>query len=83
MDDDNDIIIEDDIVKAISFNVGIYGTTSILVDVANIFGKRALKKKQIKNNNWSTGNTRIMLEEIFVGSNKVIKCECSRNYSTD
>ena len=30
MEDDNDILIEDDIVKAISFNGGIYGTTSVI-----------------------------------------------------
>ena len=46
MDDYNDILIEDDIVKAISFNGGISGTTDVLVDAANLFGKRALKKRK-------------------------------------
>ena len=48
MEDDHDIIIEDDIVKAISFNGGISGTTDVLVDAGNIFGKRALKKNKFK-----------------------------------
>ena len=56
MEDDNEILIEDDIVKAMSFNGGISGTTSVLVDAANLFGDRALKEK-IQNHNWSTGNT--------------------------
>ena len=41
--DDNDIIIKYDIVKAISFNAVISGTTAVFVDVVNIFGKRAFK----------------------------------------
>ena len=41
MEDDNDIIIEDDIVKDISFNHGISDTPADLVGAAAIFGKRA------------------------------------------
>ena len=37
VEDDNNMLIEDDIVKAISFNGGIYGTTDVLIDVANLF----------------------------------------------
>ena len=37
--DDNEILTEDGILKAMSFNVVIYGTTAVLVDVANFFGK--------------------------------------------
>ena len=48
MEDDNAILIRDDIVKAISFNVGISGTAAVLVDATNIFGKRALKKNRFK-----------------------------------
>ena len=48
MQDENDILIEDDILKTISFNGGIYGTTYVLVDTENIFGKRALKKNKFK-----------------------------------
>ena len=44
MDDDNDILIEDDIVRAISFNGGISGTTAVIVDEANLFSKRVLNK---------------------------------------
>ena len=44
MEDDNDILIEDDIVKAIRFTGGISATTAVLVDAASIFDKRALKK---------------------------------------
>ena len=61
LEDGNDILIEDNIVKAIGFNGAVYGTTDVLVDAENIFGKRALKKK-IQNHNWSTGNTQIILE---------------------
>ena len=56
VEDYNEILIEYDIVKAISSNGVIYGTTYVLVDAKNLFGKRALKKKN-KNQNWSTGNT--------------------------
>ena len=45
VEDYNYVLIEDDIVKAISFNRGIYGTTAVLVDAANIFDKIALRKK--------------------------------------
>ena len=45
---DNDITIKYDIVKDISFNAVISGTTSVFVDVVNIFGCRALKKINIK-----------------------------------
>ena len=48
VEDENEILIEDDIMKAISFNEGIYVTTSVLVDVVNLFGKRALKKNRFK-----------------------------------
>ena len=48
MEDDNEIIIKDDIVKTISFNGGISGTTAVLVDAYNLFGKRYLKKKNSK-----------------------------------
>ena len=51
MEDDNDILIEYDIVKSISFNGGIFGNAAVLVDAAALFGKRALKKinSKIKN----------------------------------
>ena len=55
MEDYNDILIEDDIVKAIHFNGGIYGTTDVIVDAENLFDKRVFKK--IQNKNWSTGKT--------------------------
>ena len=60
VEDDNDILIEDDIMKAINFNWVIYSTTDVLVDAADIFDKRALKTK-FQNHNRSTGNTWIML----------------------
>ena len=55
MEGDNDILIEDFIVKAISVNKVIYGTTATIFDTANIFGKIVFKENQ--NQNWSTGNT--------------------------
>ena len=48
MEDENYILIEDDIVKAISFKGVISGTTAVIVDVANHFGKRSLEKKKFK-----------------------------------
>ena len=48
MEDDNYILIEDDIVEAISFNGDISGTTAVLVDEVNPFGKIALKKNKPK-----------------------------------
>ena len=48
MEDDNDILIEDYILKAISFNGGISGTTAVLVDAGNLIGKIALKKYRFK-----------------------------------
>ena len=48
MEDGNEILTEDDIVKAISFNGGIYGTTAVLVDVENLFGKTTWKKNRSK-----------------------------------
>ena len=51
VEDDNDVLIEDDTLKYISFNGGIYGTTAVIADAVNLFGKRALKKKN-QNQNW-------------------------------
>ena len=42
VEDDNEILIEDDIMRAKSFNEGIYGNTAVLVDAANIFGTTAI-----------------------------------------
>ena len=44
MEDDNDILIESYIVKAVSFNGCISVTTYVLLDAAALFGKRSLKK---------------------------------------
>ena len=44
----NDILIKDDIVMAVRFNGGIYGTTAIRVDSASIFGNRAFKTIKFK-----------------------------------
>ena len=43
MEDYNDILIEDDVVKFISFNGGIYGTNAVIVDAAIIFVNIAFK----------------------------------------
>ena len=56
VENDNEILIEDDIVKGIGFNGGIYGTTAVLVNADNLFGKISLKKK-ITNQNCITINT--------------------------
>ena len=44
MEYDNYIRIEDDILKAVSFNGVISGTTAVIVDAASLFGKIVLKK---------------------------------------
>ena len=48
VEDENNILIEGDIVEAISFNGGISVTTAVLVDATNIFGKISLNKKRFK-----------------------------------
>ena len=48
MEDANDIIIEDDIANAVSFNGSISCTTDVLVDTEALFGMRALKKINFK-----------------------------------
>ena len=57
MEDDNDILIEEYIFNDISFSGGISGTTAVLVDAKNIFGKIAFKESQFKNKIWSMRNT--------------------------
>ena len=56
VEDNNGILIEDDIVKGISFNGGISRTAAVIVDAANIFGKRTLKKNKskIRTGAWET-----------------------------
>ena len=48
MDNDNEILIEDDIVKDVSFNRGISGTTAVLVDAENLFCNISLNKNRFK-----------------------------------
>ena len=43
MEYDNDVLIEYDIMKTVSFNGGISVTTSVLVDAVNIFRNRSSK----------------------------------------
>ena len=44
----NDILIEDDILKVISFNGGVSGATTFIVDAEALFGKRYLDKINLK-----------------------------------
>ena len=80
---ENDILIEDDIVKAISFNGGISGTTSVLVDAENLFGKRALNKFNFKIRTVARETNEVCWRKDLAEITKTIKCEHSRNYSTD
>ena len=57
MKDDNDILIKKFIVRDISFNGSISGTTDVLVDAVNLFGKRYLIENQFQNHNCCTRNT--------------------------
>ena len=50
MEDYNDILVINDIVKAVSSNGGISGTTAVIVDAEALFGKRPLKKINLKIN---------------------------------
>ena len=56
MEDENDILIEDDILKAKFFNDGINGNTTVLADEATFYGKRYLNKInfKIKTGAWDT-----------------------------
>ena len=82
VEDYNDILVEDDIVKDISFNGGISGTTSVLDYAENIYGSRAFKKinYKIRPGERETHEGRWKVK--FGGSHRVIKCEFSRNDST-
>ena len=66
MEYDNHILIQDNIVKAISFNGIIYGTTVALSDAAALFGRISLKKINSKINTGSQGTHGICLREDFV-----------------
>ena len=82
MEVDNEILIECDISKAISFYGGISGTTDVLVDAVNIFGKRALKKRNPKSELEHEKNElcwRKYSVEVTKSSNVIVP----RNYSTD
>ena len=46
MENDNDILVGDGIVKAIFLNGGISGNTTVIVDVNNLFGKKGLQRKK-------------------------------------
>ena len=48
MENDNDILVGDGIVKAIFLNGGISGNTTVIVDVNNLFGKKGLQRKKPK-----------------------------------
>ena len=48
MEDENNILIEYDIVKGISFNGDTSGTSNVIVNVADLFSKRALNKINFK-----------------------------------
>ena len=82
VEDEHEILIVDDIMRAISFNGGIYGTTAVLVDAENIFGKRALNKNKPKIITRARETHKLCWRKVG-GGNKVIKCECYKNYSTD
>ena len=66
MESDNDILIEYDIVKAISFNCGISGTTDVLVDAAALFGKRYLNKINFKIKTGERETHEVCWKEYFV-----------------
>ena len=48
MEDENETLIEDDIVRSISLNGGISGTTAVLVGAENHFDNITLKKNRFK-----------------------------------
>ena len=48
VEDYNDILIEDDIMKAVSVNEDISGITAVIIDAVNLFGKKSLEKINFK-----------------------------------
>ena len=66
MEDDYDILVEYDIVRDISFNGGISGTTSVLVDTSDLFGKRYLKKIGFKINTGAQETHEVCWREDFL-----------------
>ena len=72
VEDDNNILIDDDIVKAISFNLGIGGTTAVLIGADSIFGKMSFKN-YLKNKYWRAGDPLSVLDRRLCTSNKFVK----------
>ena len=66
MEDDNDILNEDYIVKAIILNGGISGTPAVHVGAAALFGKRALQKINLKINTEARETHEVCWQEDFV-----------------
>ena len=48
VEDDNGILIEDDILEYMGFNVFIFGTTTAIVDAENLVGRISLEKNIFK-----------------------------------
>ena len=48
VEDYNDILIEDDIMKTVSVNEEISGITAVIIDAVNLFGKKSLEKINFK-----------------------------------
>ena len=63
---DNDILIEYYIVKAISFNGGISGTSDVLLGEEDIFCKRALNKINFEINTGAQETHEVCWREDFV-----------------
>ena len=56
MEDENAILIEDDILKFIRFNGGIYGTNAVIVGADYFFVNKAFKKTSLKINTGAREN---------------------------
>ena len=68
VEDDNNILTEEDIVKAISFRGGIAGTTAVLVDATSIGHEKAIneKFKVVKTGSRSTHEIRWLNDRVKV-----------------
>ena len=66
MEDENDIIIEDDIMKAINVNAGVTGTTDVLVYSADLFGNTYLDKINFKIKTGAKETRDVCWQENFV-----------------
>ena len=83
VEDDNDILIEDDIVKDISFLWWYFWHHCCSCVCIGYLCKEILNENYLQNQYWSMEDTWSLLAGRFFASNKFIKCQLSRNIHQD